>query len=303
MKIPLNKVFLLLIGLFFIASAIAKLFPVIQFEFLLGSFSIPWSWTPYVARTVISIELILGILLLFRCRLHRLAIPLSIRFLIFMILVLAYRWFTAGADAECGCMGDWLSMTPLQSILKNIVLIGALLWIKKSIEPSPSKCNNYILLGIAIASFTIPYVVEPVYIGLNTTRDSQEKYPFDADLLYAENQKEQPKIEVKKGKHIVAFLSIECPHCKLAADKISIIQQQHPEYPFYLFINGKDDAIKNFRKEHKCEQIPYSKLLQPQFLQLSGPSLPSIQFIEEGMVVRNVDYLDLDNQSIEQFLH
>lgn len=302
MKFNFPKLILLLIAIFFLVSAIAKLFPVIQFEFLLGSFSLPWSWTPYIARTIIGIELVLGILLLLRCRLHRLAIPLSIRFLLFMTLVLAYRWITAGADAECGCMGDWLSMTPFQSILKNIALISALFWIQKNIEPSISKCNNYILLGITIASFVIPYIIEPVYVGLNTTKDQQDVYPFDADLLYAENQKELPKIDVRKGKHIVAFLSINCPHCKLAAKKIAIIHQLHPEIPFYFFINGKDENIAKFRSEQKCESVPYSKLLQPQFLQLAGPSLPSIQFIEDGQVVRNVDYLDLDNKSIEQFL-
>lgn len=302
MKSNLAKILLIIIGVFFILSAVAKLFPVIQFEFLLGSFSLPWSWTPYIARTIIGVELVLGILLLLRFRLHRLAIPLSIRFLIFMTLVLVYRWMTAGADAECGCMGDWLSMTPLQSILKNIALIGALFWMKKNIAPSHSISNNYILLSIAIVSFVLPYIIEPVYVGLNTTRDQQETYPFDVDLLYADNQKELPKIDVRKGKHIVAFLSVNCPHCKLAAKKIAIIYQLHPEIPFYFFINGKDENIAKFCSEQKCESVPYSKLLQPQFLQLAGPELPSIQFLEDGQVVRNVDYLDLDVKSMEDFL-
>lgn len=303
MKITFSKALLFIIAIFFIVSAVSKLFPVIQFEFLLGSFAIPWGWTPYVARTVISIELILGLLLLFRFRLVQISIPLCIRFLLFMILVLMYRWYTAGADAECGCMGEWLSMTPAQSIVKNIVLIVALLWLKRTVvQRELSRKWNYLLGVLLLGALVAPYVVEPVYIGVNTAWTQQESYPMDIDLLYAENQKETPKVNLREGKHIVAFLSINCPHCKLAAEKLGIIDRQNSDYPIYLLINGDDEEISKFRKEHKCESVQFSKLLQPQFLQLSGPSLPSVQFVDNGMVIRNVDYLDLDNESIRKFL-
>lgn len=302
-KFVLSRFLLYSVAIFFIVSAISKLFPVIQFEFLLGSFAIPWSWTPYVARTVISIELILGLLLLFRFRLVQISIPLCIRFLLFMILVLMYRWYTAGADAECGCMGEWLSMTPAQSIVKNIVLIAALLWLKNAVtQRELSRRWNYLLGALLIGALVAPYAVEPVYIGANTAREQQESYPMDIDLLYAENQKETPKVNLREGKHIIAFLTVHCPHCKLAGEKLGIMQSQNPDYPIYFFINGKDDEIQEFRSKYKCETIPFSKLIQPQFLQLSGPSLPSVQFVDKGMVVRNVDYLDLDNESIRRFL-
>lgn len=303
MKINISKAIVILVAIFFIVSAVSKLFPVIQFEFLLGSFAIPWNWTPYVARAVISIELILGLLLLFQFRLFKISIPLCIRFLLFMILVLMYRWYTAGADAECGCMGEWLSMTPAQSILKNIVLIVVLLWLKRIVvQRELSRRWNYLLGALLIGALVVPYIVEPVYIGANTARTQQESYPMDIELLYAENQKEIPKVNLREGKHIIAFLTVHCPHCKLAGEKLGIMHRQNPDYPIYFFINGKDDEIQEFRSKYKCESVQFSKLLQPQFLQLSGPSLPSVQFVDEGTVVRNVDYLDLDNESIRKFL-
>ncbi len=298
------KLSIFLIGVFFLISAIAKLYPVISFEFSLGSYGIPWAWTPYFARTVISFEIILGCLLIFQYRLKKITIPLTYIFLLFMTVILIYRWMTAGADADCGCMGEWLPMTPIQSILKNVLLLFILFIAQKSIGLSSSNSSKNYLLGIiAIIALSAPYVIEPVYVGLNTTKDSQEAHPLDVDLFFTKNQIDPPKIDLKTGNHIIAFLSISCPHCQKAANKLGIIHRQHPEYPIYLFINGNDETVNEFREKYKCETIPYSKLLQPQFLQLSGPELPSIQYIKNGIVEREVNYLDIDNAGIEEFLN
>lgn len=299
-----SQVLIFIIGLFFILSAVAKLFPVISFEFSLGSYGIPWAWTPYFARTVISIELILGIFLILQYRLKKLSIPLTYLFLVFMTLVLVYRWMTAGADADCGCMGEWLKMTPLQSILKNILIVLLLFFAQKSFNiTSTNTVKNYLLAILGIIAFTAPYIIEPVYVGVNTSFDTQDAHPLDTNLFYTENQIDTPKIELLKGKHIIAFLSIKCPHCQKAANKLGIIHRQHPEYPIHLFINGKKETVNEFRKKYDCESIPYSILLQPQFLQLSGPNLPSIQYVKDGIIQRNVDYLDMDNTGIEAFLN
>ena len=221
-----------------------------------------------------------------------------------MTVILIYRWMTAGADADCGCMGEWLPMTPIQSILKNVLLLFILFIAQKSIGLSSSNSSKNYLLGIiAIIALSAPYVIEPVYVGLNTTKDSQEAHPLDVDLFFTKNQIDPPKIDLKTGNHIIAFLSISCPHCQKAANILGIIHRQHPEYPIYLFINGNDETVNEFREKYKCETIPYSKLLQPQFLQLSGPELPSIQYIKNGIVEREVNYLDIDNAGIEEFLN
>lgn len=298
------QITIFVIGLFFILSAVAKLFPVISFEFSLGSYGIPWSWTPYIARTVISVELILGISLIIKYRLRKVSIPLTFLFLVFMTIVLIYRWMTAGADADCGCMGEWLKMSPLQSILKNIFILILLFFVQKSINTIPTKSfKNYLLVILGIIAFSAPYIIEPVYIGVNTSHNSQEAHPLDIDLLYAENQIDSPKIDLKNGNHIIAFLSINCPHCQKAANKLGIIHRLHPEYPIHLFINGNDESVNEFRKIYDCESISYSILLQPQFLQLSGPNLPSIQYVKDGIIQRNVNYLDIDNTGIEDFLN
>jgi hypothetical protein len=298
------KLSIFIIGVFFLISAIAKLYPVISFEFSLGSYGIPWTLTPYIARAVISIEIIIGCLLIFQYRLKRFTIPLTFGFLLLMTFVLIYRWLTAGSDSDCGCMGELLPMTPIQSIIKNLLLIFVLFIAQRSIELQESNSSKTFLLGIIlIIAFVSPYIIEPIYVGENTTHDTQEAHPLDIDLFYAKSQLDTPKIDLKKGKHIIAFLSTTCPHCQKAATKFGIIQNQHPEYPFYLFINGSEETVNQFRKEYKCEEIPYSRLLQPQFLQLSGPSLPSIQYINDGVIQRSVNYMDIDNSGIEDFLN
>jgi len=304
MKNWLAKISVWVVAVVFILSAVSKLFPVIQFEFSLAEYSIPWAMTPFFARTIIGIELVIGLLLLSGYKLRKVTIPSTVVFLLLMTGVLMVRLLRSGNEGDCGCMGQWIAMTPVQSIVKNLILLFmcTIGYRYAGVYNLFKGRMRFLFPFVFIGSLTLPYIIEPVYIGENYARKNQEARKLDVSLFYTDNQDEQPKADLNKGKHIIVFLSVGCPHCKLAAQKMGVMKKMDDKVPFYFFINGTEDKVVAFRKEQKCENIPYSRLRQPQFLQLSGPDLPAIQLIDNGMIVKDINYLDLDNAVIKDFL-
>ena len=126
------------IGLLFIFSAIAKLFPIEIFEKQLIDISkqpgllfefTNWCDVRWWSRTIISIELFIGISLLAPYFLKRFFIPISILLLLAFISHLVLQINITGNIGNCGCMGGWLPMTPLEAIIKNVITITLLIYV------------------------------------------------------------------------------------------------------------------------------------------------------------------------------
>ena len=148
------RVFLAVVFTF---SAISKVISMPFFdglvaEFLLGEnyFDRPqelW-WVQVFTRFVVGGELLLGIALLQNRALKNWVIPASI---ILLILFTVHLFFEGVAnengfvEGNCGCFGDVLPMTILESILKNIVAIGIAiyLWAYARKNGSPSLDSRF----------------------------------------------------------------------------------------------------------------------------------------------------------------
>lgn len=120
----------ILVGMTFIISAISKFVTVDSFEMYVFSFGLlPLGACFYVARLVIAFELILGSALISH-RNHRFSVLMSLLFLLCFILFLTYAHLVGRTDS-CHCFGEMLPFNPVQSILKNAVLILILLFVFK----------------------------------------------------------------------------------------------------------------------------------------------------------------------------
>ena len=76
-----------------------------------------------IVRVLIGFEFALGVLLILPYSLKRIVIPSSILFLIIFTGYLVYTGFILKDTQNCGCFGEIIKMSPLESIIKNIVLI------------------------------------------------------------------------------------------------------------------------------------------------------------------------------------
>lgn len=121
----------ILIGLMFITSAILKLISLDTFEVYVYSFHIfNFFMAELAARGLIILELMMGFLLILKVDykwIWRLALVVTIGFTLFLVYVALFR-----NDENCHCFGDLIEVKPIPSIIKNIVIILLLFFIRKN---------------------------------------------------------------------------------------------------------------------------------------------------------------------------
>lgn len=124
---------LLISGVFFL-SAFSKLYPnpvsaITMFEIKqLAPLGISAQWAQYLSRTLIGVELAIGILLLLPYFLRKVIIPGTILLLVVFIVELIIEIILRGNKGACGCFGTLITMTPLDAIIKNAFSVGLLVW-------------------------------------------------------------------------------------------------------------------------------------------------------------------------------
>ncbi len=120
----------IMLGAMFIISAVSKFVTVDAFEMYVYSFGLMGlGLCCHVTRLVIGAELVLGVALISN-RYHRFTTLTALLFVLSFIVFLAYAHFIGRTDS-CHCFGDLLPFDPIQSMLKNAVLVLLLLAVYK----------------------------------------------------------------------------------------------------------------------------------------------------------------------------
>lgn len=83
--------------------------------------------SPIVAYSLIALEFSLGVFL-FAGIYRRLSSRLTFVVMVVMMLLTAYLYAT-GRVVDCGCFGDAIKMTPLETFLKNLLLLPLSAWV------------------------------------------------------------------------------------------------------------------------------------------------------------------------------
>lgn len=294
------------LGALFILSAWLKLFPIEPFEYqITGSTFFGWDASVFVARLVIGLEFCLGILLLFSYDLKK-TIPAMIVLLAVFCVHLTYLWISRGNQVDCGCMGESISITPLQGILKNVVMIVMGVFIYKSDFQFELKIKQLYAYLFIVSTATV-FIVNPVDLNYSRTYLNKPFEHFELNLNPVYNSHdtaniELPRMNVRNRKLILSFLSASCPHCKIAASKISVIKRRNPKIPFYFFINGDPKDIRKFLEKTETQDIPHSRLNGQEFVKAAGLNLPVIYYYDSGQVSKQVDYYTLEQDHIEKWL-
>ncbi|MES2702509.1 MAG: MauE/DoxX family redox-associated membrane protein [Bacteroidota bacterium] len=260
------------------------------------------------ARVMIGLELLLGLFLLFHIYLrsftYKAVIGVLVIFIIYLLLVIARQ----GNSGNCGCFGDSIAMKPLTAIWKNLIMIAVTVVLMFIYPVRPYKHQEYVSLVIGLVSFTTPFVINNIYTG-----SAPERYPnsIRLDLLYKFDQK--PAIDLSKGKHILAFMSFTCPHCRKAAYLLQIIHRQHPELPIYMVLDGPEEYRKEFFAETHAEHVPlvyyhhtaeFDTLVRAGYKSTETPGVPAIYWINNGKLEykSKYAYYQLDPKYMKQWI-
>src|SRR5690606_30147631 len=168
------------LGLVFVVSAYAKTMPISYFEYVVDSqLGLGTTWSAIAARLLIGLEAAIGLLLIFQLwGRNYWVLKMGLLLLVLFSLHLIVLWATVGNNVNCGCMGNQIYLSPVQSLLKNTVLIIGFLtvWIlirvstKNELEPkknpkdSNPQNNNYhwITILVSILLMGIPFFVFPI---------------------------------------------------------------------------------------------------------------------------------------------
>jgi hypothetical protein len=293
----------ILAGLVFVISAFVKLFPVELFEVAaVETGLVGWMLAPFAARAVIGFEFFIGIMLILGFYRH-FFVKISLYTLGIFTAYLLYLFFTEGNSSNCNCFGLAYAMTPLQSMIKNLILILMLafvLWKSNPVQRKRYKLYLSIIAGIV--SMGLPYVFAPIIIGVAGYDVDRINYPLDLAAIYEDPDAVKPETNLGEGKHIILFLSSSCQHCIVAAYKFSVMKSRYPELPVFLFINGDDNDIKEFHFKSKTGDLPYAHIKAGTLIYLAGNRLPAILWLDNGMVVKKQNYFEISEDEILQWL-
>ena len=292
-----------LIGVIFIFSGIVKLIPIEPFELKFVELGVAnWTYAPYFARFIIGIELLLGALLIVNIK-PKLTSYATLGLLLFFTIYLMMDILYNGNEGNCGCFGTLIKMTPLESIVKNMAMIPLVL-VLIFLTKRELNYKLYILLPfILITSFALPFILYPVdnvesYINANT---ETVNYPFPIKSI-PDFSIAGKRIDLSKGSYILAFMSLNCPHCKKAAYKLYILNKQKKLPNVYFIFIGMDEMVSEFVKETKAD-FPYYIYNEKEFFDIAGSSVPKILVVKEGIVKAKFDNVTLTEESLDKALN
>ncbi len=311
-KITALRIF---IGTLFIFSGLSKLFPIVAFEMQLIQQGITnWVIVTWMASAIIAFEIFLGLSFFQKNYLRKIFIPAAILLLFIFSLDLILTIILRGFAGDCGCFGQVIIMTPLEALIKNIVLIAALLFLRKKIKKDePQKLlvsfSLFLIVFLPVLIFSQPKNFDNSYSTKNEAavvdsskinRDNTSaNYGSDAPFTTSNLTKEKVlasiknfsgvKVNLTKGKNIVAVLSMTCEDCYETAVSIGQLSQKMKLPPVYFLLWGDKSEVDGFLRRTQTN-FPH-KLIDPQTLsKLADGFVPKIFFLNNGKILKEWNY-------------
>jgi uncharacterized membrane protein YphA (DoxX/SURF4 family) len=292
-------------GLVFLYSGWTKLDPIEPFEYTFVDIGIAnWKTAPFIARFMIGLEFFIGFLLIFGLFVRQ-TIKLTAGVLLFFCVYLIIIMAKEGNNGNCGCFGNALAMTPLQALIKNIVMLAVCFLLYRFYEGfNYRKVGKWLVGASLLSALALPHILNYVDLSYSEAYLSkkEDQFKLELDTLYKNATKFTPPKTLSTGKHILAFMSTSCPHCRIAAKKIRIMLENNPNLPVYFILNGTDEKLRDFHEDTKTQHIPYCMLSARPFVYLAGLELPTLYLVNNSVVEHWVNYMQLDQSEIEKWL-
>lgn len=286
------------IGVFFIVSAILKLLSLDHFELYIYSFNIfGFVWCGLVARAIIACELLVGVLLIGKVK-YKWAWWLTMLMLVGFSLLLVYVILFRD-DSNCHCMGDLIEMKPSLSLIKNLVAIMLLLFVRKE-EDYKFRGRTIALVGAFVAAIVPPFALFPmgeVYALFSKSGDLDFSEPFFNALLSDSTMQD---VRLDDQNYIVGVVSTGCPYCKTSSLKMAEIvehNQLDPSKVFYI-IWGDSASLRQYQEETKTESFRCILVSGVTAIRICNGHFPTYLFMKDGEVEKTADLHHLTEKSV-----
>ena len=290
----------LLLGVFFISTAVLKLLSIDSFEVYIYSFGIVnYITVTFLSRLLIFIELLIGISLIFKIYFRQvwwLTMLIIAGFTLFLIYAAIFR-----NDSNCHCFGSLIELDPSQSIIKNIITIVLLLFIRKEQSHDYKPLMRKWLIGISIAvSIIIPFVLVPMDVIYNKIHSEKENINT---MAFYESLSDSTYRELQQGRYLINYALAGCKFCRLGAEKLVLMVEKHniPHEKIKLVVGGNDDAISKFIEKTNTSDYEHYKIPAPELMSITFGKFPLYVFLEDGKVVKAGDFRILDDGFLMEY--
>ena len=231
------------IGGMFVIAAILKLMSIDEFEIYIYSFNVlNFLLTSFVSRIIIAGEFILGLFLILKINYKftwNATMIVLLLFTLFLIYVAIFR-----NDTNCHCFGQLVELSPVESIIKNVIAM-ILLSIDKwtNLKPQSSKFNaqssTFKAQSLIVTStLLIVFVVSPPDVIYNKIYSEEKeissyvlqesfddivKINFENDTIVLDST---AVLETRERNLMIAIVSSGCKYCHLGVKKLSMIMKR-----------------------------------------------------------------------------
>lgn len=270
-------------GVVFILSGIVKLYPIELFELsLIDTQLISWSIAPVAARLFIGGEIALGLFLILPFQKTKFSVITAMLLTLIFTLYLLLLWWVKGNEINCGCMGEFVKMTPAQSMVKNAGLLLSLL-LSKRFKGINLRFNfRWIFYLVSLISLVLPFVLNP--ISINHSNPDSEKFPYKLETeLFPQHVNENLNFNPKSEVALLCFMSTTCSHCRIAARKLNLANTKFHLPPIHLLMIGPLEEMDNFKLESESN-FEYTFYGEESFFKFNNGILPTMLYINKGLV-------------------
>ena len=286
MKI-LSKTLQLLLGITFLFSAYTKAVAPGFFEITLMDQGIApeRSIARYLSRFFIGLEFALGLLMLLPFYVKQL---MQFTFLLLggFTIHLIYLW-SIGDTENCGCFGEMISMTPEQSIIKNIIMLAIAIAVFKTAETK--KIKKIIPVVFSAVTIISMWIILPI--------PNHNEFPFDSFTHF----ETRGRVDLSSGEKLVAIFNLDCEHCQETANELAKLKWSAENFPelYVLYFQEGSTSVEDFESITQSS-FPYDLIEVNTFFDLIGDSPPRVYNLKDGKVLEIWD-TDITRNLINAF--
>ncbi|MEG2070179.1 MAG: DoxX family protein [Bacteroidales bacterium] len=291
----------ILIGAFFITTAILKLLSIDEFEIYIYSFNIfNYVTGTVLARLLIACEFLLGFFLIFKILYKQvwwLTMAMMMGFTLFLVYVALFR-----NDTNCHCFGDFVELDPVSSIIKNIITMLLLLIVRKEKDWHFRFQKIIAMLGVIVA-LVIPFAVFPMDTLYNKIVSPNDKINESA-FIKQQSDSSLMELNIGEGDYMVAFIAAGCKYCKISGKKINSIFENNKldKSKLKMLIWGTEQKIEEYKQITGADSFEYYLINPVAAVNITYGHFPSFAFVHNGKIVKSFDYRGIKESEVCEFL-
>jgi len=162
---------------------------------------------------------------------------------------------------------------------------------------------RWLILIIAIMASSIGVFVASPPDNMTSNSDPEQNLQmelFDAML----DVEPLNALNLREGKQVVCFFSTSCEYCQLAAHKLSLMQRFYgfPTEKITFVFMGNEESVLRFYEQ--SESARYRDIIYrdvARMLKAVNGHLPTIVLMENGVVVHEYGFRNMDESEIKDF--